>query len=164
MSQIIYSVCAPVFNEQECLPTLVDKIAPVMEALQRPWELLLTDDGSSDRSWDVILELKQRFPFIRGLKFDRNHGQTAAMAAAIRASRGEFIITLDADLQNDPQDIPRLIESLGNHDAAIGWRHDRQDTLVRRLSSRFANWFRNLVTNDGVQDTGCSLKLFRAST
>jgi glycosyltransferase involved in cell wall biosynthesis len=157
-----YSVTVPVFNEVDCLPELVARIQVVMNAISPLWELILVDDGSSDDSFEKIRELNVAEPRIRGLQFDRNHGQTAAMAAGIRAARGEVIITLDADLQNDPADIPLLLEALHQADAAVGWRAQRNDPLIRRISSRTANWIRNLISNETIHDTGCSLKAFRA--
>ena len=162
MEPVYYSVCAPVYNEQESLPALLEKIQPILAGMGKPWELILTDDGSTDSSLSLMRELKTKNPFLRILQLNGHHGQTAAMAAGIRAARGEVIITIDADLQNDPNDIPKLVEKLADHDAVIGWRTNRQDNWFRRFSSRFANWFRNLVTNDRVHDTGCSLKAFRA--
>jgi len=157
------SVCIPVFNEVDNLEELVCRIESVMSNCGRTWELILVDDGSQDGGFEKIRELKRSRGFLRGLQFDRNHGQTAAMAAGIMAARGELIVTLDADLQNDPEDIPRLVAALGENDAAVGWRSKRQDSFVRRASSRFANWFRNLVSDENIRDTGCSLKVFRAS-
>ncbi|NLI75703.1 MAG: glycosyltransferase family 2 protein [Candidatus Riflebacteria bacterium] len=159
--QIAVSVCIPVFNEVDNLEELVHRVETVMARLRIPWELILVDDGSRDGSYERMRQLGASRPFLRGIRFDRNHGQTAAMAAGIRASRGEAVVTMDADLQNDPEDIPRLLEGLAGHAAVVGWRARRQDTFVRRVSSRFANWFRNLVSDENIRDTGCSLKAFR---
>ncbi len=161
--RIDVSVCIPVFNEVENLEELVHRIERTMASLGRSWELILVDDGSSDGSFDKIRSLQAGRPWLRGLRFDRNHGQTAAMAAGIRAARGEAIVTLDADLQNDPADIPRLLEGLRDHEAVVGWRRQRQDSFVRRVSSRIANWVRNVVSDETIRDTGCSLKAFRAA-
>lgn len=157
-----YSVAVPVYNEVESLEDLVSRISSVMTRLGKPWELVLVDDGSNDGSFRKIGELKERFPCLRGLQFDRNHGQTAAMEAGIQASRGRIIITMDADLQNDPEDIPSLLAALENATAAVGWRHRRNDPFIRRVSSKCANWIRNLISNETIHDTGCSLKAFRA--
>ncbi len=161
--EINYSIAIPVYNEIENLEELISKIEYALNKLGKPWELILVDDGSNDGSFNQIMELKKQCPFLRGLKFSKNNGQTAAMAAGIQAARGQIIITLDADLQNDPDDIPLLIERLSDgFDAAVGWRKKRNDNLIRRLSSRFANWIRNLVSSETIKDTGCSLKAFRA--
>ncbi|MEW6711334.1 MAG: glycosyltransferase family 2 protein [Candidatus Riflebacteria bacterium] len=164
MGNIKYSVTVPVYNESESLPDLVSRIETAMQSLNQNWELILVDDGSTDGSFAMIKELQKKHPALRGLKFSRNNGQTAAMAAGIRAARGEIIITLDADLQNDPADIPLLLEKIEEgFDAAVGWRIKRNDNMVRRISSRVANRIRNLISDENIQDTGCSLKAFKAS-
>ncbi|HNX74424.1 MAG TPA: glycosyltransferase family 2 protein [Candidatus Rifleibacterium sp.] len=163
MSNIFYSVAIPVYNEAESLEELVRRVDATMSGLGKPWELLLVDDGSTDGSFARLVELKQRFPAIRGLRFSKNNGQTAAMAAGIKAARGAVIITLDADLQNDPADIPLLLDHLGaDCAAAVGWRKKRNDNFVRRVSSKIANWIRNVISSETIKDTGCSLKAFRA--
>jgi len=161
MEQPYYSVVVPVYNEEESLPILVTSIAKVMAGLGRSWELLLIDDGSRDRSYAIMLELKQEHPQIRCIKFRANAGQTAAMAAGFDQARGEVVITIDADLQNDPADIPRLVEKLNEYDAAVGWRHKRQDSRWRLLQSRIANAIRNRLSGETITDTGCSLKAYK---
>jgi len=161
MEQPYYSVVVPVYNEEESLPILVLSIAEVMAGLGRSWELLLIDDGSRDRSYAIMLELKQEHPQIRCIKFRANAGQTAAMAAGFDQARGEVVITIDADLQNDPADIPRLVEKLNEYDAAVGWRHKRQDSRWRLLQSRIANAIRNRLSGETITDTGCSLKAYK---
>ncbi|HNS08893.1 MAG TPA: glycosyltransferase family 2 protein [Candidatus Ozemobacteraceae bacterium] len=164
MSEIVYSVAIPVFNEAESVDELVSRVEFTMNQLGRSWELILVDDGSSDGSFERIAELKKRCPALRGLKFSQNNGQTAAMAAGIKAARGQIIITLDADLQNDPADIPLLLKELENgYDAAVGWRKKRNDNFIRRASSKIANWIRNVISSETIKDTGCSLKAFRAA-
>ncbi|MGM0599490.1 MAG: glycosyltransferase family 2 protein, partial [Candidatus Rifleibacteriota bacterium] len=163
MSDIKYSVTVPVYNEYESLDGLVEKISKTMSSLEHRWELILVDDGSIDGSFEKMGELKNRYPELRALKFSKNNGQTAAMAAGIKASRGRIIITLDADLQNDPADIPLLLEKINEgYDAAVGWRIKRNDNFIRRLSSRFANAVRNYISDEDIKDTGCSLKAFKA--
>ena len=163
MENLAISVAIPVYNEIESLDDLVSRVELSLGKIGRPWELILVDDGSKDGSFDKIRELKSSRPWLRGLRFSKNNGQTAAMGAGIKAAQGEIIITLDADLQNDPADIPLLLAGIEQgYDAAVGWRKKRNDTMVRRLSSRFANWVRNLVSNETIKDTGCSLKAFKA--
>lgn len=163
MGEIVYSVAIPVYNEVDSLDDLVARVDAAVSRLEQPWELILVDDGSSDGSFNKIGELKKKYPALRGLKFSKNNGQTAAMAAGIKAARGQIIITLDADLQNDPADIPLLLNALKEgYSAAVGWRKKRNDNMVRRLSSRFANWVRNLISNETIKDTGCSLKAFKS--
>ena len=163
MENLAISVAIPVYNEIESLDELVSRVEASLTRIGRPWELILVDDGSSDGSFARIRELKASRPWLRGLRFSKNNGQTAAMGAGIKAAQGEIIVTLDADLQNDPADIPLLLTGIEQgYDAAVGWRKKRNDTMVRRLSSRFANWVRNLVSNETIKDTGCSLKAFKA--
>jgi glycosyltransferase involved in cell wall biosynthesis len=126
------------------------------------WELILVDDGSRDRSPELIRALARRDPRVVGVFFARNCGQTAATAAGIQVARGRVIATMDADLQNDPGDLPAMLEMLPGHDAVVGWRRKRRDTFVRRASSRIANGVRNWISKDSIRDTGCSLKVFRA--
>ncbi len=164
MGNIKYSVTVPVYNESESLHDLVSRIESAMQSLGQAWELILVDDGSTDGSFALIKELQTKHPALRGLKFSCNNGQTAAMAAGIKAARGEIIITLDADLQNDPADIPLLLEKIGEgYDAAVGWRVKRNDNMIRRISSKVANRIRNLISDENIQDTGCSLKAFKAA-
>jgi dolichol-phosphate mannosyltransferase len=162
MNPIRYSVTIPVYNERDNLAELVARIESAMEGLGHPWELLAVDDGSTDGSFERLRELAAAKPLLRAFRFDTNQGQTAAMAAGIRAARGEVVITLDADLQNDPADIPLLLSGLTEHTAVVGWRGVRHDSLIRRLSSRIANGIRNFLSDETIRDTGCSLKAFRA--
>lgn len=163
MTSIKHTVTVPVYNESENVTDLVQKIEFTMNSLGESWELILVDDGSTDDSFARIKELATSNPNLRGLKFSHNNGQTAAMAAGIKAARGEIIITLDADLQNDPADIPLLLEKIAEgYDAAVGWRIKRNDNLIRRISSKIANSIRNFISDENIQDTGCSLKAFKA--
>lgn len=155
------SLVAPVFEEEENLPRLHARVVEVFGSGTN-WELLLVDDGSRDRSPDLIRELSRSDPRVVGVFFGRNRGQTAATAAGVHLARGRLIATLDADLQNDPADLPRMIELIEGHDAVVGWRMKRRDTFVRRVSSKIANGIRNWISKDTIRDTGCSLKVFRA--
>ena len=157
----MYSVVVPVYNEEEALPHLHAELSPVMRALSDPYEIIYVDDGSSDRSRDVIKELAAADATVRLVGFKANAGQTAAMTAGFRAVRGDVIITLDADLQNDPRDIPKLLEQIGPYDCVIGWRHERHDSAFRLFQSRIANGVRNWVTGETVHDVGCSLKAYK---
>jgi len=156
------SVVAPVYNERENLDGLVDELVRTLEAAKLDFEILLVDDGSSDGSAERITELARASSGrVRGLHFRANRGQTAAFDAGFRAAHGRFVVTIDADLQNDPRDIPRLLAALDGYDAAVGYRRTRADTWVRRFSSRIANSIRNRLSGDDIIDTGCSLKAFR---
>jgi glycosyltransferase involved in cell wall biosynthesis len=133
-----------------------------MEKLGQPFELVLVDDGSSDGSGELLDRLAAADSRLRVLHFVENCGQSAALAAGFAHARGQVIITLDADLQNDPEDIPALLPLLQEHDAVVGIRQRRRDTFWKRFSSRFANAVRNWLTREDIVDTGCPLKVFRA--
>lgn len=156
------SVVVPVFNERDNLVPLHGQIHRAMDPLGCPWELLLVNDGSTDGS-DAVLDrlAAEDRNVVRVLHLRERQGQTAALQAGFQAARGDAVAMLDADLQNDPADLPRLLAALGSHGAAVGWRQGRQDTWVRRLSSVIANVVRNAVTGETITDTGCSLKVFR---
>jgi glycosyltransferase involved in cell wall biosynthesis len=154
-----YSVVIPAYNEEPNLAPLLEELCPVMNALGRPWEVVVVDDGSSDGSAERLAELAQHLDLLRVVTLVRNSGQTAAFMAGFRAARGETVITLDADLQIDPADIPRLLEHMPNHQVVCGIRRRRRDSWLRRASSRFANRFRRLVLGDSITDIGCPLKI-----
>jgi glycosyltransferase involved in cell wall biosynthesis len=156
------SVVAPVYNERENLVPLVDELLRVLRPAGRPFEILLVDDGSSDGSPQAIEALAAVKPEVRGVYLKNNRGQSAAFDAGFKSARGETVVTIDADLQNDPEDIPKLLEALAGHAAAVGFRATRRDRLVRRISSKIANAVRNRLSGDDIIDTGCSLKAFRA--
>jgi glycosyltransferase involved in cell wall biosynthesis len=155
------SVVVPVYDERDNLEPLVEELLAVLGPLGRTFEIVLVDDGSTDGSSDVIDGLVARGVGVRGLRFRDNRGQTAAFDAGFRHARGAVVVTLDADLQNDPRDIPRLLDALDGHTAAVGYRARRRDTWFRRAQSRIANRIRNRLSGDDIIDTGCSLKAFR---
>jgi len=160
-AELEISVVVPVYNEEENVPILVREIRESLDPLGKPYEIVLVDDGSKDRSVEVMRGLVAGNPMVRVLVFEKNAGQSAAMEAGLKAGRGKCLVTLDADLQNDPHDIPLLLAELERFDCAVGWRATRKDTLSKRITSRLGNFLRNRVTHDGVHDTGCSLKAFR---
>jgi glycosyltransferase involved in cell wall biosynthesis len=155
------SLIAPVYNEEGNLRRLHERVSEIFGATT-DWELLLVDDGSKDGSVELIGKLCQEDPRVVGVFFAHNCGQTAATAAGIHLARGRLIATLDADMQNDPVDLPAMIAKLPGHDAVVGYRLKRNDNFVRRASSRIANRIRNWISKDDIRDTGCSLKVFRA--
>lgn len=163
MSRPEISLVIPVFNEEENLPVLAGEIRQAMAGLGRPYEILFVDDGSTDGSPEVLRRLAREDAHVRVLHQRKNSGQSAAMDAGFRFAAGEIVVTLDADLQNDPADIPRLIAETDRFDVVCGVRQRRQDNWVRRVSSRIANRVRNRVTHESIADTGCTLKAFRAS-
>lgn len=157
------SVVVPLFNEAEGLPLLVEQLLEVLRPLGLHFELVLVDDGSRDQTATVLERLSGQVPELVAVLLRRNYGQSAAMAAGFDASRGKVIVTLDGDLQNDPADIPLLLEQLAEgYDLVSGWRHQRQDAAVSRLlPSRIANRLIARVTGVRLHDYGCSLKAYR---
>lgn len=157
------SVVFPVYNEEENIPILLDEIRRAVDGRGWTYEIVAVDDGSSDRSLAVLQEQQASYPTLRVLKFEQNSGQTAALEAAWRGARGRLVVSLDADLQNDPADIPKMMDQLekSGSDMVIGVRVNRQDTWARRMQSRIGNGVRNLITGDHITDTGCSLKLVK---
>ena len=159
----MYSVIIPIHNEEANIQALVEEIEPVMEQLNKPWELLCIDDGSTDSSLLILQTLCATRPYMRIIRFTRNFGQSSAFAAGFKHSKGELIITLDGDRQNDPKDIPKLITAASNADLVVGWRVNRKDTWQKRITSKISNTIRSRFCKDGVHDTGCSLKVYRKS-
>lgn len=157
------SVVFPVYNEEENIPVLLEEIAAALRGTPWAYEMIAVDDGSNDRSLAVLRESREKAPNLRVLTFEKNSGQTAALDAGWRAARGRFVVSLDADLQNDPADIPRMMKRLDEMraDMVIGVRVNRQDTWSRKMQSRIGNSVRNWITGDRITDTGCSLKLVR---
>ena len=155
------SVVVPVYNEAESLPGLEEELTSALDGLDIPYEVILVDDGSTDESPRLLGEICARRAAFRAVFFKQNAGQSAAMAAGFRRARGEVTVTLDADLQNPPADIPPLLEHLGDYDCACGWRRERSDNWLRRASSRIANSVRNWLSGETVTDIGCSLKAYR---
>ncbi|MBL8080168.1 MAG: glycosyltransferase family 2 protein [Anaerolineales bacterium] len=158
------SLITPVYNEEENLPLLFESVYKTMHGLSHPWEIILVDDGSNDGSLSVLQEYGQRDPeHIRVVSFRRNFGQTAAIAAGIDYARGDIIVLLDADLQNDPADIPDMLAKLNEgYDLVSGWRKHRKDNaLTRNLPSNIANRIISWVTGVYLHDYGCTLKAYR---
>ena len=158
------SLIVPVYNEEENLPILMEAICLSLQPLNREWEVIFVDDGSTDRGLDVLKRLVENDPeHVRVLVFRRNFGQTAAIAAGIDHSRGSIIILLDADMQNDPADIPILLAKLDEgYDLVSGWRKDRKDNrLTRTIPSNMANGLISWVTGVHLHDYGCTLKAYR---
>lgn len=161
MAKLGYSVVIPVHNEEPNLSLLIHGLMPVMEKLGKGHEVILVDDGSTDGSYKKMLELQDLFPQIVLVKFRSRNGQTAAFDAGFRQARGGVVITLDADLQYDPEDIPGLLIHLESADVVCGWRAQRADNLLRRISSVIANTVRNRLSHDQIKDVGCSLRVFK---
>lgn len=159
------SLVIPCYNEQENVPTLLQRVDGALRQVGRPFEVILVDDGSSDATPRLLAEGMKQYPWLRVIRMAKNGGQSAAFEAGFEAARGEIIATIDADLQNDPEEIPRLIpllDSDGGYDMITGWRRDRQDTSFRRWQSRQANRIRNWISQDTINDSASSLKVYRA--
>jgi glycosyltransferase involved in cell wall biosynthesis len=157
------SVVIPVFNEVESADLLCEKLHEALSPLDLRFEVLLVDDGSEDGTWAKLLENKKTYPFLHLIRFRRNFGQTAAMAAGLDHAQGEIIVTMDADLQNDPKDIPLLLATMTDGvDVVSGWRKDRKDKwMSRRLPSMMANNLISRITGVHLHDYGCTLKAYR---
>jgi len=159
------SITIPVYNEAQNLPILYSRLREVLDALRQPWEVVLVNDGSTDGSDAVLDDLARQDQRVKVLHFRRNFGQTAAMMAGVDHARGDVIIPMDADMQNDPSDIPRLLQKLNEgYDVVSGWRKERRDAAVKRnLLSRVANRLISVISGVHLHDYGCSLKAYRRS-
>lgn len=155
------SVVIPIYDEAENVEPLWRELGDVLDKLEGDAEIIFVDDGSRDQSTARVRELAELDSRVRLVRLDGNHGQSAALDAGFRAARGEITVTMDGDLQNDPADIPRLLERLDRADVVNGVRLDRSDSPLRKISSRIANAFRNRVTRESVTDVGCSLRAVR---
>ena len=157
------SLIIPVYNEEENLPILFDAVTKVMTPLKKPWEVIFVNDGSTDQSLEVLRGLAKKDQHVRVIVFRRNFGQTAAISAGIDHAKGDVVILLDADLQNDPADIPMLLSKLEEgYDVVSGWRKDRKDNAItRNLPSIMANGLISWVTGVHLHDYGCTLKAYR---
>nr|HMS84163.1 glycosyltransferase family 2 protein [Nitrospira sp.] len=159
------SVIIPIKDERGNLSLLVASLMKVMDSYElshsRPYEIIFVDDGSTDGSSEELDRLATQHQQVRVFHFDRNYGKTCALEAGFLQSSGELIIQIDGDLQQDCEDILKLLPHTTTHDVVCGWRQQRQDGLVKKLSSLVANRFRNYFIHDGVHDTGCPLKVFR---
>ncbi len=157
------SLVVPIYNEEENIPLLYAEIKEVLDSTSYSYELICVDDGSSDRSVAVLEQLSKEDSRVVVIELRRNFGQTAAMSAGFDHARGDIIITMDGDLQNDPHDIPAMVEKLNDgYDVVTGWRHDRKDPFIsRKLPSMLANKLISWITGVGLHDYGCTLKAFR---
>lgn len=155
------SLVIPVYNEEESLQELCQELLAVLGNTSLPFEIIFVDDGSQDRSKAILKEFAQKDERIKIVCFRNNRGQSAAFAAGFRIAQGRIVVTMDADLQNDPHDIPLLLNKITSFDVVCGWRAYRQDPLVKKISSRIANRIRNWLSDEQISDVGCSLKAFR---
>jgi glycosyltransferase involved in cell wall biosynthesis len=160
---VYLSLVIPVYNEMENLVQLYEEIIESLKSFNKNYEIIFVDDGSEDNSFSLLKQIHEKDSRVKIIRLRKNFGQTAALSAGFDYAKGEVVITLDSDLQNDPQDIPRLIKKLEEgYDIVSGWRHRRKDNLfTRKLPSIIANWLISLITNVKLHDYGCTLKAFR---
>ena len=158
------SVVIPLRDEEENVVPLHDELTGVLDQLAVSYEVILIDDGSTDATFDKLATVQAQDTHVKVIRFTRNFGQTAAFAAGFAEARGQFIVTLDGDLQNDPRDIPEMLTLAQRKDIVSGWRRKRKDNFVTRyLPSAIANWLLGIVTGVRLHDTACSLKVYRAT-
>jgi glycosyltransferase involved in cell wall biosynthesis len=163
-AELDLSVSIPIYNEEENIRPLYNELKPVLESMEMSYEILFIDDGSSDGSFGELRKLAEEDKQVSVVRFRRNFGQTSAMDAGFKESKGEIIVTMDGDLQNDPKDIPMLVETMkkGDWDIVSGWRKDRKDKFItRRIPSMIANRLISKITSVNLHDYGCSLKAYR---
>ncbi len=159
------SIIVPLYNEEESVTPMYDAIVQSVDRMDVDYEILFVDDGSKDDTVPIASKLAAKDKRLRIIKFRRNYGQTPAMAAGIDNASGDILVTMDGDLQNDPDDIPMLVEKLNEgFDIVVGWRHKRQDKLItRKIPSKVANWLIGKITGVPIKDNGCSLKAYKAN-
>ncbi len=156
------SLVIPAFNEEQSIEPCVREANEVLARMGMRYEIIVVDDGSTDGTFDRLRALKESVPALRAVRFRENRGQTTAMAAGFAGARGDTIVTMDADMQNNPADIPRLLAKLNEWDVVCGWREERRDNFVRKASSIIANAARNRLTHESIRDVGCTLRAYRA--
>ncbi len=158
------SLVIPCYNEEGNLRELIKAIRDALEPLKLPYEIVITDDCSADKSWEILKELAAGDPRVRVQRFASNCGESAASWAGLKAARGKYLVTLDGDLQNDPRDLPKFIEALKQFDCVCGTRIETRgkgDNFVRITSSRIANWVRNKLSGERISDAGCTYRGFK---
>ena len=155
------SLVIPAYNEQENVQALLSRVEAALTHTGRPFEVIIVDDGSTDQTPQLLAEAAARLPWLRIVRLLKNSGQSAAFDAGFKAARGDVVATIDADLQNDPEEIPRLLPLLDGYDMITGWRRDRQDTKFRKVQTRIANRIRNWISDETIQDSASSLKLYK---
>jgi glycosyltransferase involved in cell wall biosynthesis len=158
---VFLSLVVPAYNEKEVIPELLTRVAGSLEKIGRPFEVIIVDDGSTDDTPRLLADGMTRLPWLRVIRMAKNGGQSAAFDAGFKAARGEIIATIDADLQNDPEEIPRLVPMLEGVDMITGWRAKRRDSRFRVVQTRIANRVRNWISDETIQDSASSLKLYK---
>jgi len=162
MDEVKFSIVIPVYNEEDNVIPLYNELKDVLMEAREPYEVIFVDDGSTDRTFERLLKLHEVDGRVKIIRFRRNFGQSLALAAGFKHATGEIVISMDGDLQNDPRDIPRLVEKLNEgYDVVCGWRWDRKDPLFKKWFSRIANWLRRKITGERIHDSGCTLRAYR---
>lgn len=158
------SIVIPLLNEAESLPELHEWIVRVMQAHNFTYEVIFIDDGSTDNSWEVIIDLNKKDAFVRGIKFQRNYGKSAALQKGFEITTGDFVVTMDADLQDSPEEIPEMIQMIkeGNLDLVSGWKKKRFDPLSKTIPTKLYNWAARRITGIHLHDFNCGLKAYRS--
>ncbi|HSX25300.1 MAG TPA: glycosyltransferase family 2 protein [Candidatus Andersenbacteria bacterium] len=158
-----YSIVVPAHNEEESMPLLYEAIKKVFDGMGGAWELIVVDDGSTDKTYSIISAISDRDPRVKIIKLRRKFGQTAGWSAGFSAAKGDIVVVMDADLQNDPNDIPAMIKKMRDEDYDVisGWRKDRKDKNMLKIGSRIGNWLHKKVTGEKIHDHGCSLKVYK---
>lgn len=157
------SIVIPIYNEEENIQPLLDELFSILKKVNRQFEIICVDDKSTDNSLYVLKNMQKKYPQLRVIRHKFNCGESAAEATGFAVAKGDIIITIDGDQQNDPADIPNLLEALKDADAVCGVRRKREDNFVKRISSRIANSFRNWITGDNIKDAGCTFRALRAN-
>jgi glycosyltransferase involved in cell wall biosynthesis len=156
------SIIVPTYNEEDNIIPLHDQINDAMKEAKLEFETIFIDDGSTDKTYQILKSLRESDERMKIIKFRKNYGQSAAMAAGFDHARGNVIITLDADLQNDPADIPKLLHELNNgYDVVCGWRYNRKDSITKRLFSKVSNWLGKRLSGESIHDSGCSMRAYK---
>ncbi len=156
------SVVVPLYNEEESLRELTERIVGTMKSVGKPYEIIFVDDGSTDRSFEVLKEIRKGNPHVKAIRFRRNFGKSAALAVGFKEACGEYVITMDADLQDDPNEIPGLVKAMGDSfDLVSGWKQVRHDPISKTLPSKFFNYVTGKMTGIPIHDFNCGLKAYR---
>lgn len=160
--KIDISIVIPTFNEEKNVRLLYNELRPVLDKLNKKYEIIYVDDGSTDRTYDELVSMNNADKIVKVIQFRKNFGQTAAMDCGFKSAQGKVIIVMDADLQNDPNDIPRLLEKMDEgYDVVSGWRYNRRDPFSKKVFSKVANIIRRNLTGEKIHDSGCSLKAYK---
>lgn len=162
MKRLSISIVIPVYNEEENILILHNELRNVMDKLNKSYEIIFIDDGSTDNSFKILEKLHKRYNNIKVIKFRNNFGQSAAISAGFSNARGSILVVMDADLQNDPKDIPKLLDKLEeDYDVVSGWRFERKDPFSKIFLSKLSNFLRRIITKENIHDSGCSLKAYK---